>query len=99
MIFHDIRALLVCEKFLGFGVTILQVNFGGLLVGIWRSSTKLRSNFIAARLRLKDQVVPSNLVFRFAAIQVTVCKIRPFEGESAESAKSAEFAFLQKSQI
>ena len=70
-------------------------------MGIWWSTaaTKLHSNFIAACLCFKDQVVPLNLVFWFAAIGVTVCKIRPFEGEFAESAKSAEFVFLQKSQI
>ena len=61
------------------------------MVGIW--SQAVVTNFIAAHLCLKDQVVPSNLVFRFAAIGLAVCKIRPFEGESAESAKSAKFAF------
>ena len=31
---HGIRARLALERILGFRVTILQVNFGGLLVGI-----------------------------------------------------------------
>ena len=33
---HGIRARLALERTLGFGVTILQVIFEGLLVAIWR---------------------------------------------------------------
>ena len=95
---HGIRAILVYERILGLGSqscrSILEVfwwEFGG--------KQQQHNSFIDAWHCLKDQVVPLNLVFWFAAIQVTVCKIRPFEGESAESAKGAEFAFLQKSQI
>ena len=79
----------------------MQVNFEGLLKGIWLRGATTRfcqQNGGGAVEGLKDQVVLSNLAFRFTAIRVTVWEIRLFEGKPAEIANSAGFTFLQKLQ-
>ena len=83
--YHGIRAILALERNPSCGVTILQVNFGGLLVGIRRCGATI-----------KDQVVLIILAFWFTAIRAMDWEIRQFEGNSAEILKSAKFTFLSK---
>ena len=77
----------------------MQVNFEGLLKGIWRRGATTRfcqQNGGGVVEGLKDQVVLSILAFRFTAIRVTVWEIRLFEGKPAEIANSAGFTFFAK---
>ena len=88
MFYHGIRAILGLERNPSCRVTILQVNFGVLLVGIWRCGV-MREFF-------KDQVVVIILAFWFATIRAMDWEIRQFEGNPAEIVESAEFTFLSK---
>ena len=97
--YHGIRVILALERNPSCRVTILQVNFGGLLVGIRRcgATTLFFQKSIGIAIScFEDQVVLIILAFWFAAIRATHWEIRQFEGNPTEIAKSAEFTFLSK---
>ena len=74
MFYHGIRAILALERNPTCGVTILQVNFGGLLVGIWRggaTTTFFPKNIGIAINRFEDQVMLIILAFWVVAIRAT----------------------------
>ena len=96
MFSHAIRARLALERSPSCRATILKVNFGGLLVGIWRCGVTIvffQKNIGIAIIRFEDQVVLIILAFWFAVIQATDREIRQFEGNPA---KIAKFTFLTK---
>ena len=75
--YHGIKVILALERNPNCGVTILQVNFGGLLVGIWRCGvmTKFFQKKGVIVRRFQDQVVLIILAFWVAAIRATDLEI------------------------
>ena len=68
-------------------------------MGIWRCAATtvfFPKNIGVVVSHFKDQVVLIILAFWVAAIRATDWKIRQFEDNLAEIAKSAEFTFLSK---